>query len=446
MNIAPMHIAIVGAGIAGLGAALRLRDLGHQVTIFDRNTDAGGRCRSVHWQGGWRITGAFAFISSETNLIDQARALGIYDTLPRVELTETHEQTLLYKREKLIRQRSFSVTDILRNDAIPLKEKAALGLAFPRLFAQFKRNDPRDLTTAVALDDDLACDWFRKHSPAFVDYYLEPTMQMFCGYGPEDFSLGWLAWLMSGLEWSNGWWSFADRGVGMLTHRMELALSNDPGARLALATDVRQVTETPGGIDIASECGGVLSQHRFDKVVMAVPGTMVPILMPGLDAPRRAFFDQVSYVGHHIMNMVVKPGDFPIPSKTLLPTADGFSIISNLVFNPRADGLWDVYAEMKGRFCADHAGASSAKILDLAWDEAIASNPKLATLDIIDRRLQRNDIAIARRPAGYIRALKAFTDLPPNPRIAFAGDYLLNSTVGQSHWTGLRAADQLHAG
>lgn len=184
-----MRVAIVGAGIAGLGAALRLREKGHEVTVFERASNAGGRCGSIHWWGEWRITGAFAFITSEDNLIAQARSLGIYDTLPRVELTEDHEQFLLYRRSKLIKQRSFAVADILRNEAIPIREKAALGLAFPKLAGQLVRNDPRDLTTAAQLDTDTACGWFRRHSPAFVDYYLEPTMQMFCGYGEDDYSL-----------------------------------------------------------------------------------------------------------------------------------------------------------------------------------------------------------------------------------------------------------------
>jgi oxygen-dependent protoporphyrinogen oxidase len=29
--------------------------------------------------------------------------------------------------------------------------------------------------------------------------------------------------------------------------------------------------------------------------------------------------------------------------------------------------------------------------------------------------------------------------------VAFAGDYLINSTVGQAHWSGLKAAEQLLA-
>lgn len=251
---------------------------------------------------------------------------------------------------------------------------------------------------------------------------------------------------MSGFQWAGGWWSFAERGVGMLTWQMERALSKDAGARLRLATDVRRVEDTGTGIRIAAESGGRLIQEDFDGVVMAVPGNMVPVLMPGLPEAERRFFEQVTYVGHHIMNMVVRPNGADLPMKQLLPTADGFGIMSNVSMKPRGDGLWDVYGEMKGAFCAETAGASSEAILDRAWAEILLAMPGVAPVEIVDRRLQRNDIAIARRPVGYVTALKAFRDLPPNPRIAYAGDYLLNSTVGQAHWTGLKAAEQLTAG
>ena len=71
-----MKVAVVGAGISGLGAALRLREKGHEVTVYDRASQAGGRCASIHWWGDWHITGAFAFITSEDNLIAQAKSLG----------------------------------------------------------------------------------------------------------------------------------------------------------------------------------------------------------------------------------------------------------------------------------------------------------------------------------------------------------------------------------
>ncbi|WP_313982346.1 hydroxysqualene dehydroxylase HpnE [Iodidimonas nitroreducens] len=42
------HIHIIGAGLAGLAAAVRLIDNGHQITLYEAAARAGGRCRSFH--------------------------------------------------------------------------------------------------------------------------------------------------------------------------------------------------------------------------------------------------------------------------------------------------------------------------------------------------------------------------------------------------------------
>ena len=46
-RIPPGHIAIVGSGIAGLGAAYRLTALGHQVTLFEASAYLGGHTHTV---------------------------------------------------------------------------------------------------------------------------------------------------------------------------------------------------------------------------------------------------------------------------------------------------------------------------------------------------------------------------------------------------------------
>jgi oxygen-dependent protoporphyrinogen oxidase len=59
------------------------------------------------------------------------------------------------------------------------------------------------------------------------------------------------------------------------------------------------------------------------------------------------------------------------------------------------------------------------------------------TARVIDRHLERQDLGITSRYVDYTRKLAAFKALGPLPRVAFAGDYLINSSVGQAHWSGL---------
>lgn len=49
-----MKVAIVGAGIGGLAAAIRLRALGYEVAVYEKNATVGGRCNLLA-DGGYRF-------------------------------------------------------------------------------------------------------------------------------------------------------------------------------------------------------------------------------------------------------------------------------------------------------------------------------------------------------------------------------------------------------
>ncbi|HAL40308.1 MAG TPA: amine oxidase, partial [Polaromonas sp.] len=49
---AQRHIAVVGAGIAGIACARTLAQAGHQVTVFEKNHGAGGRMATLDTEYG----------------------------------------------------------------------------------------------------------------------------------------------------------------------------------------------------------------------------------------------------------------------------------------------------------------------------------------------------------------------------------------------------------
>src|SRR5262249_7352524 len=147
-----------------------------------------------------------------------------------------------------------------------------------------------------------ACDYFERYSRTFVDYFLEPRLGLFCGYGRNDFSLAWMLWGAAGRHpWANHWWSFQERGVGKLTWALGRHLGQDAGVDYRLGHAVQSVHVRADGVTIdCTDGGGAAHSLAADAVVMAVPGTRVSGLMPDLDDQRRAFFDRVTYSGHHI--------------------------------------------------------------------------------------------------------------------------------------------------
>jgi oxygen-dependent protoporphyrinogen oxidase len=439
-----MRAIVIGGGIAGLGAAFRLRDAGHEVVLLERETEPGGRCRSLEWHGLWIARGAFAFIGSETNLIEQARRLGIHTADAIEDMTPWHRWNVLVKRARVARFEEFSLLEAARNPLIPLGEKARLLATLPGLLTQILAGDPRDITSSVAFDDVNACEYFRRYSPTFVDYFLEPCVALFCGYGADDYSLAWVLWGASGRHaWANHWWSYKERGVGQLTWALGAHLAADPGCDYRLdCTAVRVHVRRDGvTVDVHSARGD--SSTAADAAVIAVPGTRVAALLPDLDAQRREFFQRIEYAGHHVFYLLLDRPKGSLPDSYVLPTADGHARSTHVYFSDLGNGTTLASSEWKDRACREHAQLPDAALLDLAWSDFLDVAPELAGTRVADRFLSRQPEAICKRPKGYIRGLEAFRDLGPLPRLAFAGDYLINSTVGQAHWSGLRAADEL---
>jgi monoamine oxidase len=65
LSQAGARIAVVGAGLAGLNAALRLQDLGYQATLYEARSRVGGRCHSVTAGPGHVLDLGGSFVNSD---------------------------------------------------------------------------------------------------------------------------------------------------------------------------------------------------------------------------------------------------------------------------------------------------------------------------------------------------------------------------------------------
>lgn len=70
-----MNIAIVGSGIGGLGAAIRLRAAGHEVTVFETNNQAGGKIAEIK-QDGYRFDAGPSLFTMPENVMELFEVAG----------------------------------------------------------------------------------------------------------------------------------------------------------------------------------------------------------------------------------------------------------------------------------------------------------------------------------------------------------------------------------
>ncbi len=79
-------VHVIGAGLAGLAAAVRLTEAGRRVAVYEQAPQAGGRCRSFHdaTLGRSIDNGSHMVLSGNRDLLDYARRTGGTDALEEV--------------------------------------------------------------------------------------------------------------------------------------------------------------------------------------------------------------------------------------------------------------------------------------------------------------------------------------------------------------------------
>ncbi len=105
------HVHVIGAGLAGLAAALDLSDAGRAVTVHEASGHAGGRCWSLEDRRLGRVidNGNHLILSGNAAILDHARRIGARDRLeiaseaafPFVDLADGSRWTVTIPRGPL---------------------------------------------------------------------------------------------------------------------------------------------------------------------------------------------------------------------------------------------------------------------------------------------------------------------------------------------------------
>jgi oxygen-dependent protoporphyrinogen oxidase len=327
-----------------------------------------------------------------------------------------------------------------------IKEKVSLAPLLLLALRHRRRHDPDNFATTAWIDRHDGAAYLRKRAPHLFDHAIEPLMQ-YSTLASGDYGLAWLVFALADLGWMRGWWVYEERGAGGVTYELGRVLSQDDGCDLRLGSTVRGIERHGRKLRVTAIVNGTAATITTDAVIMAVPGNAVAKIVGSLlDRDRLSFFHGISYVAHHLARYHVDASLSNMPRKVLLPGVEGFERVAKVSVQTLGAASAVVTADLKHSFArqirADH---QHEQALTEAWTEVVRAFPRLGSVTVTDRILTRNDTALCRRPVGFATRLSDFIALPPVDRLAFAGDYLLNSTVGCAHLTGLKAAHQLLA-
>jgi oxygen-dependent protoporphyrinogen oxidase len=273
------RVAVIGAGPAGLAAALQLVRGGASVTVYEAEAWVGGRTRT-DVVDGYRIdTGTQLFGTLYRRLARTLEAAGAPGVLVRAPGRDA-----LWRKGKAHEVVYGSPVSMMASGALPLTLKMRLGaqyLPFLQSRGDALELDALERAADAGLDGESAAAWGeRELGRDFVDLLAHPLLATLYGSEAEETSAGFYhALSRQGLTLQV---QAARGGAGAVCEALAGAVEAG-GGRIVARSPVRSVVRVDGGVAVEGDGWS----ERVDAAVVAVPAPAARALLgDGLPAAR----------------------------------------------------------------------------------------------------------------------------------------------------------------
>ena len=266
-----MKIGIIGAGAAGLAAALDLSSGGHKVVVYESAPFIGGQASTVQVGGGPLERGYHHLFTNDSAIIGLMAELGIGDRLKWYpSKVGTYISGKVYK--------TTTPLDLLRLGALPFKDRIKLGLFALRV---------KRIKDWRSLESQTADYWLREHlggaayekmwapllKGKFGDYYDQVGMPWFWSKIQTRFAS------RQGIR-GREVLGYPDGSFDTVFNRLRSVIESQDG-EIHLSTPVTKIEVTDGVAKalVARPDNGDETRREFDCVLSTVPSFIFPKLV-----------------------------------------------------------------------------------------------------------------------------------------------------------------------
>lgn len=423
-------VVVVGAGLSGLIAAIRLLEAGVDVTVLEHEPRVGGRIYSESFGGSHVNLGAQYFFKSDNQYLNYyidkmmrfAPERGLFGALwDDTFVTSTTDDLFLKLPIERVALEQFeqATTEMRRSHKELFKGKKFV----------FDREPANDLW--YDLDKISAEDYLSKYHPDVANLFntlLIPEG----GVGVAKTSALLLV----------GWYGAAPKGNYLIENGNQTlteAIAEDivkMGGEVKLSTEVTEIVNTDSGASVHSTDG---TTFNADYVVVTTPATVAAKLVKGMSPEKTEALEAVRYgasmqVGLHLTNV-----------------DDKEKISSCFFHNEKINAYMDQTKELKRGEAIISLNIAGEEAHALSDDEIIerVSAPLMriypdfdAKTWIVDFSIKKWTDGIVLYPSGFLTKHQDMLRAPSG-NIYFGGDYTHNPALDGAAWSGIRSAEQV---
>ncbi|GAA5149974.1 protoporphyrinogen oxidase [Pseudonocardia eucalypti] len=444
MTLNGLPMAVIGSGPAGLGAAWRLREAGHPVTVFERNGQLGGRMRTVRRDGFQVEDGPSQIAGSYTRFVQIMRESGLGDQL-------IPASTVLAMLDSGGTQHNFAVQrihlDMLKTRLIGLRDKLDLAKITVDVLRYRNRLDVEDLSKLPELDGMSAEQYGRRRfGDGVYDNFVDPVIRGFVGTAPSTVAAADLVWVFATFMKLQRYHAIRD---GMQAYAEQLGRFFDTRCN----AEVTAVDERADEVEVSwrDAEGGQHSQSFAGVVVATLPKGAAKI-HNGLDAWRRDFLatkvDNATIVQAHVA--LDSP---PASSASMVYSTEVSNQTKVLAVNLEHNKAPGRVPEGKAIATIFGSNDWSKRVLEEEDDDLLvkelidAAEPMVPGIGdgVRFTQLTRWPYSWAKSYPGYWSGMREFNRLSAqNDRLVrLAGDYFCVTSLNVATASGERAARQL---
>lgn len=441
---------VVGSGVSGLAAAVRLHRAGHIVTVLEAAPDIGGKTRTGHRDGFTFEEGAVILPAAYTNLLKLIADVGLAEDLivggsvigfakPGPGPAEAAEIHYL--------DSAHLVRDALRTRMLSTRAKLRLA----PLLVDNLRIKPRlsyeDLSRCARFDTETAARYAeRRHlGPEALAYVIDATLRGVLGAYPDQASVVDFFFAFNNLL-----------GTTLYALRGGLSRYADAVAKLVdvrTGCRVRSVLDRGGDVEVVwSDASGMERIEHVDGAIVAVPGNESAAILPALDAARREYLIGLRYTRTLSVNVALAQAPPGVPASVMqVPAVVHHGLLGFILEHNRVPEHVPAGKGMLGLLAMpDWADTLIDADDDTVLDQTLAAADRVlpgVSATVEWAQVNRWRSALINTHPGSWRELGEFNRVrtATDRRIQLAGDYFSSTNVNTATAAGERAVRELAA-